>query len=79
MWNQNAGSIPPSGRSPRCSSLMRAPLANGIGKYAFSPCDEPKPGFTDTSALLKQRTRAYDRQKKSPSGTSTDGVTSPSQ
>jgi hypothetical protein len=43
------------------------------------PCDDPNPGFTATSALRSNRIRACAPQKKSPSGTSTDGVASPSQ
>jgi hypothetical protein len=58
---------------------MRAPVANGIGKYAFKPCDAPKPGLTDTRALCSKRTRAWASAKKSPNGTSTEGVVSPSQ
>jgi hypothetical protein len=55
-----------------------APVANGIGKNACMPCDDPKPGFTAVSAVRSSRMRACATPKKSPSGTSTDGVASPS-
>ena len=42
---------PPRGRSPRCSSVMRAPVANGIGKYALQPVRAIRSrGLTATSA-----------------------------
>jgi hypothetical protein len=53
--------------------VIRAPVANGIGKNACMPCDDPKPGFTAVSAVRSSRMRACATPKKSPSGTSTDG------
>ena len=42
------------------------------------PGDAPMPGFTDVRTLLYSRVRPWVMPKKSPSGTSTDGESSPS-